>query len=99
MRLRKFPIMRRRRIVRCRLPARAAPAVPGGQAQERLPPGCRLSSLYWVFELMDLKQFSRDQLQRLRDQVEQELENRKVEERLRWEIRRRGRDDSKLDTR
>ncbi len=48
---------------------------------------------------MDLKQFSREQLQRLRDQVEQELENRKVEERLRWEIRRRGHDDSKLDTR
>lgn len=38
---------------------------------------------------IELKELDRDALLALREAVENELENRRLEERLRWEVRRR----------
>lgn len=40
---------------------------------------------------IDLKALDRDRLEALREAVERELENRRFEERLLWELRRQGR--------
>jgi len=43
---------------------------------------------------MNLKKLTLEQLSSLRQDIERELENRQFEERLRWEIRRRGQQPS-----
>lgn len=49
----------------------------------------------WVLmQFMNLKKLTRQQLLNLLQDIEQELENRQFEERLRWEIRRRGQQPS-----
>ncbi len=39
----------------------------------------------------DLRELDRDRLEALLEEVERELENRRFEERLLWELRRQGR--------